>query len=521
MIKLERTNNAARNIIFGVPLKLYQMLAPFIMRTTLIYTLGVQYLGLNGLFSSILQVLNLAELGVGTAMVYSMYKPIAEDDAVTICALMKLYRLYYYIIGAVIFVSGCALLPFIPKLIKGDTPHGIDVRVLFMLHLAATVLTYWLFAYKNSILNAYQRVDVISKITIVSNTIQYILQFVVLLMLKNYYCYLIIALLMQAIMNITTAIASNKLYPQYKARGKLHSSQTKIINKRIRDLFTAKLGGTLVNSADTIVISAFLGLTVLAIYQNYYFIMTSVIGIVSVVFSSCTAGIGNSLVTETIDKNYFDFRKLTFVICWISAVCVACFATIYQPFMKLWVGEEYIFDLPVVFLFCIYFYVYLVNSIAVSYKEAGGIWHEDRFRPLVGALLNLAINLTFVKRYGIYAILLSTIISYVFVAMPWLIYNVFSVIFKRRAGAYVKELITNLCCAGVVTGVVYFICSKIILEGIKQIIANLIISVSVSNLLLLLIYRKNPLLDSTIDLINNMTKQKFEKFFIKIKKLLK
>jgi len=175
-MKIERTKNATRNIIFGILLKVYQMLVPFAMRTAMIYLLGVQYLGLNSLFASVLQVLNLAELGVGSAMVFSMYKPIAEDDTDTICALMRLYKIYYRVIGAVVLILGLILLPFIPKLISGDVPADINVYILYLMNLAATVLSYWLFAYKNSVLQAHQRVDVTSKVMLITETIKYGLQ---------------------------------------------------------------------------------------------------------------------------------------------------------------------------------------------------------------------------------------------------------------------------------------------------------------------------------------------------------
>lgn len=140
-MRIERTKNAVRNMIFGSILKAYQILLPFIMRTAMIYFMGVQYLGLNSLFTSILQVLNLAELGVGSAMVFSMYKPIAEDDSTTICALMKLYKIYYRIIGLIIAVVGVICLPFIPYLIKSDIPKGMNIYVLYLLNLSATVLS--------------------------------------------------------------------------------------------------------------------------------------------------------------------------------------------------------------------------------------------------------------------------------------------------------------------------------------------------------------------------------------------
>ena len=180
-MKIERTKNATRNIIYGVILKIYQLLGPFILRTIFIYTLGVKYLGLNSLFNSILSVLNLAELGVGSALIFSMYKPIAENDTEKICALMNLYKLYYRIIGLVILVIGLILVPFIPNLISGSVPKDINIYVLYLMNLCATVLSYWMFAYKTCLFGAHQRNDIISKITMVSSTLQYIVQAILLI----------------------------------------------------------------------------------------------------------------------------------------------------------------------------------------------------------------------------------------------------------------------------------------------------------------------------------------------------
>lgn len=425
-MKIERTKNAARNIVFGSILKIYQIAVPFIMRTAMLYLLGVQYLGLNSLFASILQVLNLAELGVGSAMVYSMYKPIVNDDTKTICALMKLYRLYYRIIGLVIAIIGLALLPFIPKLITGKIPLDINIYVLYLLNLGTTVLSYWLFAYKNCLLDAHQRIDMNSKISIFMTTIQYLLQLLVLIFLKNYYIFLIVALFAQAMTNIVTSIIVSKMYPQYKPKGKLHRREVMIINNRIKDLFTARFGAVIVNSTDTLVISAFLGLTMLAIYQNYFYILSSIISFVAIIFSSCTAGIGNSIIVETMKKNFNDLKKFTFIISWIAGFCTCCLLCLYQPFMKIWVGEKYELNFSVVICFCIYYFVYEINQLLNMYKDAAGIWHEDRFRPLITALSNLVMNLIMVQFIGIYGVMLSTVLSTLFVGMPWLLHNFFT-----------------------------------------------------------------------------------------------
>lgn len=214
-MRIERAQNATRNIIFGVFLKVYQILFPFLMRTVMIYSLGVQYLGLNSLYASILQVLNLAELGVGSAMVFSMYEPIAHDDRTKVCALMRLYRLYYRAIGLIIAVIGLLVLPVVPKLISGEIPSDVNVYVLYLINLSSTVLSYWLFAYKNSILQAHQRNDIISKVTLLTSTFQYILQIGALWLFKSYYLYILVQLLTQAITNVLTAIIASKIYPDF------------------------------------------------------------------------------------------------------------------------------------------------------------------------------------------------------------------------------------------------------------------------------------------------------------------
>ena len=511
MAKIERTKNATRNIIFGVILKIYQILVPFLMRTAMIYLMGVQYLGLNSLFTSVLQVLNLAELGVGSAMVYSMYKPIAEDDETTICALMKLYRTYYRVIGLVIAVVGCALTPFIPHLIKSDVPAGINVYILYLLNLGATVLSYWLFAYKNSILQAHQRTDVVSRVTLVTSTVQYGLQIAVLWLFHNYYLYVIVALATQALTNIVTAVCTNKLYPQFKPKGELPKTEVDAINKRVRDLFTAKLGGVVVNSADTIVVSAFLGLTVLAVYQNYYFILTSVIGFITVVFTACTAGIGNSLIVETKEKNFNDLNKFTFLVSWIAGICSCCFLGVYQPFMKLWVGDDLLLPFSAVICLVAYYYIYEINQLLNLYKDAGGIWHEDRFRPLVTAIANVSMNLIMVQFWGIYGVLLSTVLSMMFVGMPWLFHNLFTTLFDRsQLRPYLNHLFKYTITAVVSCVIVLLICNFINFGLITTILLRLVVCVTIPFVIYIVLFWRSSEFKQSMLLLDNMTKGKLK-----------
>lgn len=517
-MKIERTKNATRNMIFGWIQSMYSLIIPFITRTVMIYLLGVQYLGLNSLFSSVLSVLNLAELGVGSAMVFSMYQPIAEDDTTKICALMRLYRTYYRMIGLVIAVAGVGLMPFIPNLISGDVPSDINVYVLYLLNLGTTVLTYWLFSYKNCLLLAHQRNDISVKISMIISIITTVSQLLVLCIVRSYYLYLVVALMSGVVNNIITAIIVSKMYPEYHAVGKLEKSEVNEINHRVADLFTSKLGTVVVNSADTIVISAFLGLTVLAVYQNYFYIMTSVRTFITVIFSACTAGIGNSIVLESKEKNLNDLNKFLFIICWLSGFCACCFLCLYQPFMKLWTGEELMLEFSIVVCIVIQFFVMEVNQLLNLYKDAAGLWHEDRFRPLVTAVVNLGMNLMLVRFWGLYGITLSTILSMVFIGMPWLLYNLFTVLFdKEYLKVFLMRLLKYVLVTVLACGICLMICNVLNFGDWATLIVRLAICCLVPNVIYIGVYYHTPEFREALRLADSMTKNKlcFERRILK------
>lgn len=491
-MRIERKKNASRNLLFGVLLKLYNVLLPFLMRSAMIRFLGVEYLGLSSLFTSILHVLNLAELGVGSAMVFSMYRPIAEDDSATICALMALYRRYYRIIGAVVLGAGLLLTPAIPRLIHGSVPAGLNVYTLYFLNLLATVFSYWLFAYRNSILSAYQRHDVISKIALFTNTIKYGVQLLVLALLKNYYWYVIAIISTQILNNVVTAIVSKRMYPQYAPEGKLAPSAIHAINGRVKDVFTAKLGGTILNSADTIIISSFLGLRLLAIYQNYYYVMNALVGLFTILFTAVTAGVGNSLVLESAEKNYRDFKTLSGISFCLMGFCSAGMLCLYQDFITLWVGKEFLLEFPMVVLFCVYFLVVEYVMLASVYKDAAGIWHQDRFRPLLSGVANLLMNLLMVRRFGLYGILLSTILSAGIVSVPWITHNLFHYIFPGKSKDYLLFSLRYFGTNAVVMGLSYWITSHIGRNGIPGLLLKGVICAACSGLSWLVILGRQP-----------------------------
>ena len=511
-MKIERTKNAARNIVFGSMLKMLNIVAPFLMRSVMLHYLGVEYLGLNGLFKSLLSFLNLAELGVGSAMVFSMYKPIAEDNTEEICALLRLYRTLYRIIGLFIAVVGLSITPFLRKLISGDIPQAVNLYILYFMNLGSTVLSYWLFAYKRSLLDAHQRTDVISKVSLCIQIVEYSLKFVVLMVFRNYYVYLIIQLVSKVAVNIMTAVRVKKMYPDYTTRGYLPKEKRIDIMRRVRYLFTAKFSHVVFSYADTLVISAFMGLAVLAVYQNYYFIITALRTFLDVITAACIAGVGNSLLMESEEKKYSNLSRFTILYGWIMGVASAMLLCMYQPFMTIWMGEKNLLSFNYVVCFVIYFYTMGMNLSINMFKDAAGIWRKDRWRPLVAALVNLGLNLATVKWLGLYGVLLSSVISIVVVQIPWLFHNLFQEVFPRKYMWRYVRLYCGLFTTAIVSCFIsWFICSRVSLGVWPMLILTAAVGFVVPNMIILPIFGRNPEFRSAVAQIKGVALRKAKK----------
>ncbi len=410
-IKLSRTKNAVRNIYSGMFNKIFTIFFPFLIRTVLIKKIGIEYAGLNSLFSSILQVLNLTELGFASAVVYSMYKPIAEDDKDTICALLNFYKRVYFIIGLVILALGTAVMPFLPHLIKGNVPQDINIYVLYSIYLVNTSLSYLLFGYKNSLLNAHQRRDVISNILTITQGLMNICQLLILVTIKNYYLYVLMMPIFTVLNNVLVGIATKRMFPEYSCKGKLDISVKKDIRKKVAGLMISKLAQTSRNSFDSIFISAFLGLAMTTIYSNYLLVISAITGILNIVINSLQAGVGNTLQTETKEKNYENLKKFNLLYTLFVGWCTTCMLCMYQSFMELWLGKDFLLPFGAVVLLCLYFYILKAGDINSLYYNASGMWWHGKYRAITEALLNLLGNFILVKYIGIYGIVISTVIT--------------------------------------------------------------------------------------------------------------
>ena len=489
-MKLERTKNAKRNMLFGAINKVITLLLPFIVRTAVIYQLGSEYLGLNSLFTSILQVLSLSELGFSQAVVYSMYKPIADGDEDTICALLSFYRLAYKVIGLVILVLGLCVLPFLPYLIEGSYPADVNIYVVYVVYLVNTSLSYLLFAYKSALLTAHQRVDVTSNVLTITTSAMNLCQIAVLFLFANYYAYVVLIPLFTLANNVINLVVVNRMYPQYRCRGKVGPKLMGDIKRKVAGLMLQKVCATSRNSFDSIFVSAFIGLTATAIYNNYYLILNSVVGLLAVVSQSILAGAGNSVAMESRDKNYADLSKINFLYMWLSGWCTCCMLCLYQPFMRVWVGTDLMLPLSSVVLFCLYFYVLKMGDVRALYADASGIWWEQRYRSIAEAVANVALNYLLVQRFGINGVIVATLISLFVINFVLGSQLVFKYYFQNgKLGEYFLRhgryfLVTLAACA-----LTFWVCSLLPLGGFAALGVNALLCVGVPNVVYLLCYR--------------------------------
>lgn len=485
MASIARTKNSIRNIGFGFAYKILALILPFIARTIIIYYLGIEYVGLTSLFTSILSMLNLAELGVGSAIVFSMYDAVAKDDQVLICALLKVYKKVYTVIGCVILTAGVIITPFLSRIISGDMPSDVNLYVLYYIYLANTVLTYFLFAYKNCLFVAHHRNDIISKISAIVLVLQNIAQIAFLIITKDYYLYIIWMLAGTILKNLLINYSSNRYYKRYAPKGNVNKTVVDNIVRKVKALFLYKVGGIVLTSVDSVVISAFIGLSVLGKYNNYYFIITSLFAFLAIFYDSIRPGIGNSLVLESKEKNIRDFYRLFLLNSWLVGWCTVCLLCMYEPFMEFWVGEALSFPISIVILFSAYFYIWKMMEIVNLYKDAAGMWEYDKYRPIVASLVNLFLNIVLVQVVGIYGILLSTIISIVVVIFPWSTVVLFKYYFsdnRRDMITYFKKYFYYMCITSVACIITYTICQVVQAVSIIGLIIRLIICIIVPNL---------------------------------------
>ncbi len=405
-----RTKYSLINMLTGIAGQLLRIFLAFFSRKIFIYYLSSEYLGINGVFSNVLSVLGLAELGIGSAIIYKIYKPVAEGDQDMICRLMNFYRLLYRCVAVVVLLLGLSLLPFLDLLVKDS--QGIEhLSLIYLLYLLNSVSSY-LFSYKNTILTAYQKSYYRIVWGHVMYTVQIVLQILVLVLTQNFILFLVIQILNQLAVNLIVVRKVDRDYPFLKEQKALPDKATRrAIARDMLALSIHSFGGVVLNGTDNLLMSAFVGLASAGIYSNYQLIFTNVNGLISWVYSAFTASVGNLAALESKQKVYEIYRTLDFFLFGIYGYASVGIFVMINPFIKLMFGEEYLFSMVMVLVLITSFYITGLRQICLKFRYAMGLFWYDRYKALAEAAINLIASLVLVRSYGVVGIILGTVIS--------------------------------------------------------------------------------------------------------------
>lgn len=496
-MKLNFVENTKRNIIAGTIHQGIQMLFPFLNKTLFLRLLGPDYLGLNGLFSSILGVLALAELGFGTAIICSMFKPIADDDRDLICAYLHFYRTIYRWIGSIIFFAGLCLLPFLRRIVHGEIPPDIDLHILYVLYLLNTSASYFLFSYRRSVLTAHQRNDILTNISSVLQVMQFLFVFIVLFFTRNFYLYVIVLLVFTVVQNLLVMHESRRLFPDILPRGELPPDKRHQVISDVKSIFLHKIGYAISYQSDNVILSAFMGLVAVASFGNYNYVCIAVTGLPAIVFCALSGGFGNKIHTENRENTFRLFILVCRMIGIINIWCAAMMLALYQPFITIWSGKnpELIQHFLTPVLMVLLFYVKQSRQTLLQFKSEASLWKEDRWKPLIGGAVKLLACLLFIyflpDRCKLDGVILSTIIGYVFVQIPWESHVVFTSFFNRtQAKAYWRHQASFLLTALLICTGTWGVAAAIPMEHIPGLLVKAAAASLFSGILLAVLFRR-------------------------------
>ncbi len=432
-----KTFNSVRNIVFGIGSQAVSLMLSIVNRVIFIHTLGVGVLGINGLFADVLTMLSLADLGLGTAMTYSFYKPLAENDVEKISALLTFYRKIYHIIAATISCIGISLIPFLKFIINLDQeiPFLYGYYILF---LANTVVSY-LFAYKSSIIYADQRSYMLSIYSTVISLLRLALQSISLILWKNYIIYLLIQIVATLANNICIAYKTNHLYPFVQYDQKLDKSEKKSIFKNIYSIFLYKISSVLINGTDNILISTLIDTVWVGIYSNYSMVITAVNGFINTLFSSLNASVGKMMVQDTPEKKYQVFQIMQMMSFCVGGFAFVCFYFLTNDLIALVFGETYVVDRLILTAIILNFYLGCALQPLWSYREASGLYVRTKYVMLITAVINIILSIILGMQMGLSGILFASAISRLLTYFWYEPYLLFKIYFQKKAFLYYLE----------------------------------------------------------------------------------
>lgn len=487
---VSRTRHSVKNTFFAATNFLIKLLLNFVARFVFIRYLGVEYLGLNSLFTNVISVLSLAELGVGSAIVYSLYKPVADNDLEKVKTLIALYKKMYWIIGAVVLIIGLSLIPLLPFFMAEKPSVGIDLNIVYIVFLLNSCIGYF-FAHRRAVIFAYQRNDIETKISSIMIILLNVVQILIIILIQNYIVYAIMMPIFTLADSLAVFFISYKMFPHLRGKAeKLGAKDRKDIVKNTSAMVCHQVGGVIVYSTDSIVISSVLGLVVLGMYSNYYLITSTLITLVNLVITAFKSSIGNQIVSGDKEAIYRNFNQLSLLLFWAAGFCVICLISLYQDFIGLWIGKDMLLPFWTMVLISVNFYVRAIREIVNAYKNCSGLFWNDRFKPLIEAGVNLGLDFLLIYFFGLPGVIWATIISTVCVCIwvePLIIHKH---LFNQKVSRYYMRMLIYTLVTLAVLVITFGICWFIPSNSIGWFVLKCAVCLVVPNLLFVFAYHK-------------------------------
>ena len=437
-----RTKKAIINIGVNFVNQIVSLVLAFISRTVFIRMLGIEYLGINGLFSDVLGLLSLADLGMGTAMAYSFYKPLAEHEEKKLAALISFYRKIYMIIAVTVAVLGVCIIPVLPYVInvEQEIPDLMKYYILSLLNIVAS----YMYIYKTSILTADQKGYKVAKVNMYVSMLRTIIQVAALVLFRSYIVFLVIAVVSTVVNNLYASHIADVEYPFINNKTELTITEKRGVIKNIGNVFIYKLSSLLMNTTDNILISIIVGTAAVGIYSNYFMIQNKIYLFYSLFFSSLTAGVGNLIVTDSCKKRYEIFKCEQVISMIGCGVIVPCFLATVNDLIAVWIGTEFQLSYATVIAMGINIYFSCVLQPLWSYREATGLYKKTKWIMLLCAIINIVMSVVLGMYIGITGILLasalSRVVTYVWYEPKLLMKDYF----EQKPAEYYMQLLKNV-----------------------------------------------------------------------------
>lgn len=479
-----RTRHVVQNASAGLISQFVTTILSFASRTVFVYVLGKEYLGISGLFTNILMILSFAELGIGNAMVYSMYKPLKEGNDEKLKSLLLLYKKAYQVIGIVVGLAGVLIIPFLPIFIHGTVPNVKEPLVLiYILFLTNSVISYF-YAYKQSIIIASQNEYIATFNSLLFNALCVILQIVVLYMTGNYILFLLCMIASTLLTNLSISRIANKKFPQLCGKAEtLSKEERKSIFKNVKALAVYKLGSVILNGTNNIMISWMFNVGAVGIYANYVLFVNFFQTVNSKLMGSLTSSVGNLNTQPDPDKQYKVFNEILFVSCWINGFASIMMMLFVNDIIELWFGDDFLFDKSVLFCILFSYYIFTTSFAPYVFRTTLGLFTQGQLAPAIASILNVVLGYCMGKLLGIGGIFLATALARIFssgIIDPVLI---FRKAFKRSAIYYYLNYVFYIIVMFGLYFILLFILSKLVLSNqyvalfVRGIIAALLFNI--------------------------------------------